>query len=229
MYRLQRKIFALPSVQTLRKDMDNLELYPGFNKNILVALRLKVQKLPPAARLVCIAMDKMSIKSGLTYDSSRDVIEGLVGEQLANHALAFAVRRIIHRWKQPFGFFFLCGTMSWKQMQSLLFEGTQLLQDIGLIVTAVISDQDSNNINLFQTILHVNADKPYFVHHEKTIYMIYDPPHLNKNIHNNLKNHGFEVSENSVECMASHLSILLQGCQQLQLLAKLKWIETIKS
>ena len=91
--------------------------------------------------------------------------------------------------------------MSGKQTQSLLFEGIQLLQDISLILTAVITDQGSNNINLSQTRtrFHVNADKPYFVHHEKKIYMTYDLPHLIKNICINLKNHGFEFGENSAE------------------------------
>ena len=35
----------------------------------------------------------------------RVVIEGVVDGTLANHALAFVVRGIIHRWKQPFDYF----------------------------------------------------------------------------------------------------------------------------
>ncbi|XP_014672353.1 PREDICTED: uncharacterized protein LOC106812871 isoform X2 [Priapulus caudatus] len=198
-YRILRKAFALPSVQTLMKVMNNLELYPGFNTNILEALRLKVQNLPPVAKLVCIAMDEMCIKTALSYDRKRDIVEGLVEQKLANHAIAFIVRGIIYRWKQPFGFFFSAGTMSGEEMRCRLFEALELLGNIGLTVTAVISDQGSNNINLFQTKLHVTVDKPFFLHEGRKIFVIYDPPHLIKNIRNNLKKHGFTVDEYSIE------------------------------
>ena len=41
MYHLLRTLFALPAVCTLRKIVQCVEIYPGFNKYVLNALRLK--------------------------------------------------------------------------------------------------------------------------------------------------------------------------------------------
>ena len=197
-YRVLRRIFAMPSVRTQKKIMNNLAIYPGFNSAILSALKLKVQNLPHAGRLVCIAMDEKAIKEGLVYDGRRDVIEGVVDGTLANHALAFVVRGIIHRWKQPFGYFLASGPMSGERMGELLFEAIKLLEESGLEVTLGISDQGSNSINLFQIRLKTGVDKPFFVHQEKKVFVLYDPPHLIKNVRNNLKKNGFQVGDQDV-------------------------------
>ena len=39
--------------------------------------------------------------------------------------------------------------------------------------------------------LQVAVDKPLFVHNEKWIIALYDPPHLLLNVHNNLRKSGF--------------------------------------
>ena len=65
-------------------------------------------------------------------------------------------------------------------------------------MTLVISDQGSNNINLFQTRLKTGVDKPFFVHQEKKFFVLYDPPHLIKNVRNNLKKNGFQVGDQDV-------------------------------
>lgn len=192
-YRLLRKTFFLPSVRTLKKVMSNINIYPGFSECILSALRLKVQKLPPKAKLVSIAMDEMAIKEGLAYDARRDSVEGFSDASLANHALVFLVRGLIHRWKQPFGYFLSSGPITGGTMKELLFDAVEHLHSIGLTVCVVISDQGSNNINLFQTKLKVNVEKPYFFCGDHKIFVMYDPPHLIKNIRNNLKKHGFVV------------------------------------
>ncbi len=75
-YRLLQSILALSSVKTLKSIMKNISLYPGFNENILTALGKKLKNTPENNKVVALAIDEMSLKEGLSYDSSRDLIEG---------------------------------------------------------------------------------------------------------------------------------------------------------
>ena len=59
----------------------------------------------------------------------------------------------------------------------------------------VIGDQGSNNRNLIVTELGVSIEKPFFRVNERQIFVMYDPPHLVKNVRNNMKKHGFKIKE----------------------------------
>ena len=143
-----------------------IDIRPGFTLTILSALQLKTQKLPPKGKLVALAVDEMSIKEGVAYDGATDTVEGFSGgcDVLANHAVAFVAKGITHRWKQPFGYFLSSGPLAGDKLQEYLFEGIKQLHAIGLILLIVITDQGSNNINLFITRLNVNVDRPYFMY-----------------------------------------------------------------
>lgn len=204
-YKLLQRVFKLPSVKTLQRVLRNINVQPGFNNNILEALGHKVSSMSEAERLCVVIMDEMAMKECLCYNASKDAIEGFedfgnLGRTkfIANHAIAFMVKGIFRRWKQPVGYFLSSGPMSGQTMKTLLFELIEKLAQIGLKVKVVIGDQGSNNRNLFETILKANVKKPYFVASESKIYVLYDPPHLIKNVRNNLKKHGLEVDGHSV-------------------------------
>ena len=76
-------------------------------------------------------------------------------------------------------------------MEQLLKACLDQPQTVGLMVIIVICDQGLNNENLFTTQLGVTIDHPYFVHGGRKVYTMWDPPHLIKNVRNNLKKHGF--------------------------------------
>ena len=61
----------------------------------------------------------------------------------------------------------------------------------------VICDQGSNNRSVVNS-LGVSVDNPTFQHNGSTIFVLYDPPHLLKNIRNNMKRNGFRVNEELV-------------------------------
>jgi len=61
----------------------------------------------------------------------------------------------------------------------------------------MICDQGSNNQSMV-TKLEAYVSKPYFMHNNNHLIVFYGPPHLLKNIHNNLKKLGFKVGENNV-------------------------------
>ena len=159
-YKMLRKIFALPSVSTLKRFMQKLDIRvrPGFPACIFDALKTKVKQMPEAQKLCTLVFDEMSIKEGLTYDVVRDTIEGFenageIGVQTkyaANHAGVFMVRGIIGRWKQPVGYFLTSGPMKAYDLQGLVVTCIQKLQSIGLHVKLFVCDQGSNNRSMLQ-------------------------------------------------------------------------------
>ena len=73
------------------------------------------------------------------------------------------------------------------------------LKSLDLTIKGVICDQGLNNCSLFRN-LGVTADKPYFHHLESEIVVMFDPPHLLKNIRNNLLKHSFFTADSVVSC-----------------------------
>jgi hypothetical protein len=48
--------------------------------------------------------------------------------------------------------------------------------------------------------LGVTPDNPYFLdHNDERTFVLYDPPHLIKNIRNNMKKHGFVLNGNLIK------------------------------
>ena len=87
-YRLLQKLLKLPSVSTLRRAMQNVKIYPGFNKNILQALEKKVSAMPKSGKACAIVFDEMAIKEGLSYNFEEDNIEGV--EDFGNQRTGYA-------------------------------------------------------------------------------------------------------------------------------------------
>ena len=185
--------------------MQAIHIYPGFSDSIISALEIKTQTMKLDAKLCAIVMDEMAIKESLLYNAGRDEVEGfedygMRGKtvHVANHALAFMVRGLTVKWKQPIGYFLSSGPVSGKTLVSLLLDAIERVRTIGLEVKVVLSDQGSNNRSAVETELKVTTDRPYFVHKGNKVFVMYDPPHLVKNIRNNLKKHGFKVNGNLV-------------------------------
>ena len=142
----------------------------------------------------------MSIKHGIAYNTGKDIVEGFedFGEMgqtrfIANHAIAFMVRGLASKWKQPIGYFLSSGPIKAKILQSLTKMCISKLEGTGLNVVALICDQGSNNRSFLQGLEKVSVNQPYIRHNDKNIFVFYDPPHLLKNIRNNLKKGNFYV------------------------------------
>ena len=151
-----------------------------------------------SSKACALILDEMSIKESVSYDRHRDEVEGYedfgnLGRTrfIANHAIVFLVRGMCEKWKQPLGYFLTSGTMSGSIMGTLLKDCITKVEACGLSVKVVISDQGSNNQNMFQTVLGATVDSPHFEHNGHRVYTLYDPPHLLKSVRNNLKNKGF--------------------------------------
>ena len=173
------------------------QVYPGINDAVINTLQIKASTWPDSSKLCALVLDEMSIKSSLSYDRGRDMVEGFIpgGKELVNYALVFMVRGIVRKWKQAIAYFLSSSPMSGSQTKNHLLDCINRLQGIGLKVVVIIGDQGSNNVNLFEKQLAATVIKPYFEHQSNRIFVMYDPPHLLKNIRNNMKKHGYIVTE----------------------------------
>ena len=63
----------------------------------------------------------------------------------------------------------------------------------------LICDQGSNNRQFIESLEKVTFDKPFITVDHKNISVIYDSPHLLKNLLNNFKKHGFIVNNQSIK------------------------------
>jgi hypothetical protein len=205
-YRLLCRLCPMPSKTTLLSLLGRSKIYPGFHDNILEALKNKVSKFGEKDKQCVLVFDEMAVKSDLSYNKYCDQIEGFedfgsAGQSkfVANHALAFMVRGLAQKWKQCFGYFLSSGPISGSTLQDLTKQAIDKLAAIGLSVRVLICDQGSNNRRFVQTLSGVTVDKPYFVHDDRKVYVMYDPPHLLKNIRNNLHKHGFLYNDDPIK------------------------------
>ena len=153
--------------------------------------------MDPGDKQCVLVFDEMTIKSGLNYDAFHDNIEGFehygdMGQTkfIANHAGAFMIRGLQKKWEQAIGYFLSSGPIPGDKLQILVKEALDKFTSIGLTVRAIICDQGSNNRKFLESLEGVCVDQPFFMHAGSKIHVIYDPPHLLKNVRNNLKKHG---------------------------------------
>ena len=115
-YKILACFFILPSIRTSLRDLQKMNVKPGFSQSVLDALTQKVKAMAPIDRNVALVFDEMSIKQGLVYNEGSDIVEGFedfgdIGQTryIANHAIAFMVRGLASKWKQPVGYFLSSG------------------------------------------------------------------------------------------------------------------------
>ena len=99
-------------MRTLLRDLQKMNIKPGFSGSIIDALTLKVQAMDQIDHNVALVFDEMNIKQGLVYNEGTDSVEGFedfgdAGQTgyIANYAIAFMVRGLATKWKQPVGYF----------------------------------------------------------------------------------------------------------------------------
>ena len=126
---------------------------------------------------------------------------------MCNHAGVFMVRGVTKNWKQPIGFFLTHGTMAPLVLVEKIKECIGKLQNIGLKPIVFVSDQGSNNRSAINS-LGVTIENPHFTVNGQKIHVLFDAPHLLKNIRNNLKKHNF--SDNQYYYRWSHVEQLFK-------------------
>ena len=146
------------------RDLEKINIKPGFSQSVLDALTLKVQAMHHTDRNVVLVFDEMSIKQSLVYNEETDSVEGFEDsgnlEQtryIANHATAFMVRGLASKWKQPVGYFLSSGPTKSKHLQSLTQKCIDKVDRTGLNTVALVCDQGSSNQSFIQNLEKVTS------------------------------------------------------------------------
>ncbi len=203
-YHVLSKVFTLPTPRTLLRDLQKMNIQPGFNNNLFEALKQRVHTLREQDKNIVLVFDEMSI-NGLLFDQEHDEIEGFEDfghmgktKYIANHVTVFMVHSLTARWKQPVGYFLSSGPIPSSMLQVLTVTCIDKVQKVGLKVRALLCDQGSNNHSFLHQLGGVSVEKPYMTQSNTKIFVFYDPPHLLKNVRNNLRKNDLLVKGEKV-------------------------------
>lgn len=100
-----QKLVPLPSSRTLSKREENLKFSSGILHEVINFLSIKVDAMSEDERECILAIDEVSIESGLDFDQSNNVIIGKVtfpikSNHQASNGLVFLIAGVKSRWKQ---------------------------------------------------------------------------------------------------------------------------------
>lgn len=110
--------------------------------------------MPPLERHCILCIDEMNLKSHLFYNVSQDEIIGFEdtgNEKLplpAKSALVIMARSIAGNWKLPVCFCLIETACKSNILKPILFDVIRMLRDCNVMVHALISDMDSNFMQL---------------------------------------------------------------------------------
>lgn len=147
----------------------------------------------------------MSINECLDYSPQMDIVQGFVdlGDErrsnlVASQVLVFMIRGATKKWKQIIGYFLTKNSLSWHTLNHLLHSGLRFCNEAGLKVIAIVCDQETSQVRLWRE-LGISPTRPFIIDpaHGHKISIIPDPPHLLKNLRNNLMKYDIQV------CMTS--------------------------
>ena len=132
------------------------------------------------------------------------------------------IRGVASKWKQPIGYFLSSGPIRAKTLQSLTRLCISKVTETGLNVVALVCDQGSNNRSFIQHLEKVTIDRPYVMYENRKIFVFYDPPHLFKNVRNNVKKADPRIDEGVVNWQHIVDFYNFYKCQPIQMTPKVK-------
>ena len=231
-YRFMQHSFRLPTERTLRTYISGFDVTTGFDCDYMLSLQQRAESLNGAEKCVVVTFDGMSLKSSLKYLEHDDRVVGFedlsafggVSVNAAQQALQFMVRGVSSKWKQPVGHFFLGRSLSACVLKAVILKLVEKLESFGFIVCAIVCDQEPTHRTCL-TSLGVSTDKPSFTSFGgNVVHVLHDPPHLLKNVRNNLLKYDFLIDNDVISF--DHVVALydLEQCNVLRFVPKLQKI-----
>jgi hypothetical protein len=208
-YRFMSGSFRLPSERTLQTFIGGFNTRCGFKSDYLHALQKRTEAMQAMEKYCVLTFDGMSLKTKLQYSEQQDKVLGFVdlddfGDSLmvtaegAKQALQFMVRGVSTRWKQPLGHFFGSHSVKSDILKQMLKCAVSLLEGIGLTVVAVVCDQEASH-RVLHSALGATVDEPWFKSDTGSkVFMMFDVPHLIKNVRNNIMKYDFLTQDHTV-------------------------------
>ena len=107
------------------------------------------------------------------------------------------LRGLKYSWKQPIAFVVSHSNVSNVDLQKLILSVIDKVHSVGLDIKATACDQGSANRTALAS-LGVTVEKPFILRQLRTIYCMYDVPHLVKSVRNNLLNKDFVIGSDTI-------------------------------
>lgn len=194
-----KKKFALPCITLIRVWINDLQLKPGINPQIMHKIAMKAENMSNFEKECVLMWDEMSIKAILQYNSKDDLVEGYQDlghlgrtNNFAKHALCFLLRGLKSSWKQPIAYFTSHGNVHGRDLSIILTKIIESISKTGLILKSMVCDQGATNQKAIKY-LNISEERPYFELEGYKIFFNYDVPHLIKSIRNNLLKQDFII------------------------------------
>lgn len=195
-----RKFVALPSKRTILSLLAKVPFSAGINKHIFQHIDQCI--ITHNDRYVALLFDEMDIKEQFVYDKKSDRILGYedYGSHIegrptvANKALVFMVCGLgDKKLKQPVSYYFSHGGCNSDTMRAIIEEVLLACHTIGhLEVVTTICDMSTTNVKAL-TNLGATIETPYFMFHNKKIFIMFDPPHLLKRTASLFREHNITI------------------------------------
>ncbi|KAJ3641435.1 hypothetical protein Zmor_027942 [Zophobas morio] len=205
-YNYIRKTFAksLPHPKTLEKWYRAVDGSPGYTRETLRAVEIKVKEMRKENKLlVCgLIMDEMSIRQHVQWNGKRQT--GYInygfrmdgdGLPVAKNALVFLLVSHSCKWKIPVGYFLINGLNA--QEKATLVNGClTMLSNVGVTIVSLTFDGAAANLSMAYTlgvdIYNYKNLRTYFLHPltKEPIFIILDACHMIKLIRNALADWG---------------------------------------
>lgn len=191
-YKFLSNILPLPCSETVLRTLRKMKSMPGVTPQNAKMLRLKVNPQEAKDKLTWLLMDEMSIRKGLAYDKSSDIIYGFKDDGkkrenvLASSSLVVMAVGVCKKWKFPVGYFFTEKVMTAESIITVVQEAITILENEGFNVVGITTDQGSNFERAFR-LMGASQSNPRISVGSKTYYVHRDPPHLLKNARNYLE------------------------------------------
>ena len=155
----------------------------------------------PKERSVVLLFDAMYVNKHVEYNAFDDRVHGVedVGDgsrtpSFAQCLLVFMVRGIIGGWTEVIGHHFTKASFPKESLKKLLMSYPCALESASIECHAIICDQEPAHVSLFKS-LGVTRSTPYIrcPFSDRSVFVMYDPPHLIKSTGNNLLLNDFMV------------------------------------
>jgi len=231
-YQNLRKVFGcLPSSDTLERLLQHNKVQEGFNEFVFDALACISLDFDEWAKYVLISWDGMHLTPELTYvrtGEGKGHFGGLDGKEPVTQVDVVMVKSLFGGFKLPIGHFFHDSHWTADRLKPKIDEAIAKVNATGLKVKALVCDQCTVHQTLFRSLFEVTTEQPYKEIDGERVYFFFDPPHLLKNIRNNLKTYNafFKDSEGK-EIYASWAHIIqffeLDSSNLTRVAPKLTW------
>lgn len=212
-YSVFRKLFPLPSYDTITKFLEKFNSTPGIHQSSGELVYIKVNPVTEMDKWCTLLIDEMSLKVGLSFDEKSKSIIGFEDDgdnrtkKFASSVVCFMVAGMFRRWKFPLGYIFTSSVLSHTKFSDLVYAAIDVLEKSGFYVKVITTDQGPN-LEKALRLMGVQRDQPFFIKGDNKYLVYRDPPHLLKSARNFIEKSDINIPNHHGKASWTHLQKL---------------------